>query len=504
MSVNPVRVRFAPSPTGYFHVGGARTALYNWLFAHNQGGAFVLRIEDTDRSRHQQEAEQDLLDSLRWLGLQWDEGPEVGGDYGPYYQSQRLDLYQAYAQRLLNEGHAYKCFCTRERLAEVREQQRAERREHVGYDRHCRSLSPEQVAAQEAAQEAAGLQPVIRIKAPLEGTTSFHDLLRGTTTVDNAAIEDIVLLKSDGYPTYHLANVVDDHLMEISHIMRGDEWLSTCPIHVILYDAFGWTPPAYVHLPIFLDPGGQGKMSKRKTVGPGGREYLVLVRDFRAAGYLPEALINFVARIGWSYDDHTELFTRQELVERFALDGLNVSSARFDYDKLDWMNGVYIRQAEVDDLATALLPVYAEAGLDADLETVRQVVPIIQERIKTLREAISWSGFIFQDQVALDPELLIGKKMDAAASLHALRRARDLVAGIDPFVTEALEQPLRDLVDELGLKAGPFFGILRGAVTGQRVSPPLFETIEIMGRERVLTQMDRGIEILERILVPGT
>lgn len=504
MSVNPVRVRFAPSPTGYFHVGGARTALYNWLFAHNQGGTFVLRIEDTDRSRHRQEAEQDLLDSLRWLGLQWDEGPEVGGDYGPYYQSQRLDLYHAYAQQLLDAGRAYKCFCTPERLAEVREQQRAERREHVGYDRHCRSLSPEQVAAQEAAQEAQGLRPVIRIKAPLEGETSFHDLLRGTTTVDHAVLEDIVLLKSDGYPTYHLGNVVDDHLMEISHIMRGDEWLSTCPIHVILYNAFGWTPPVYVHLPLFLDPGGKGKMSKRKTVGPGGREYLVLVRDFRAAGYLPEALVNFIARIGWSYDDHTELFTREELVERFALDGLSVSPARFDYDKLDWMNGVYIRQADADDLAAALLPVYAEAGLDADLETVRRIVPIIQERIKTLRDAISWSGFIFQEQITPDPDLLIGKNMDAAASLHALQRARALVAGIDPFVTEALEQPLRDLADELGLKAGPFFGILRGAVTGQRVSPPLFETMDIMGRERVLAQMDRGIEILERIQVPGT
>jgi glutamyl-tRNA synthetase len=337
---------------------------------------------------------------------------------------------------------------------------------------------------------------VIRIKAPLEGQTSFHDVLRGTTTVDNATLEDIVLLKSDGYPTYHLANVVDDRLMEISHIMRGDEWLSTCPIHVILYDAFGWTPPVYVHLPIFLDPGGKGKMSKRKTIGPGGREYLVLLRDFRAAGYLSEAIVNFIARIGWSYDDRTELFTRDELIERFSLDRLNVSPARFDYDKLEWMNGVYIRQAAVDDLAEALLPVYAEAGLQADLETVCQIVPIIQERIKTLRDALSWSGFIFQDEVDLDPKLLIGKKMDARSSLDALRRARDLVARIEPFSPECLEQPLRDLAGELEIKVGPLFGILRGAVTGQRVSPPLFETMSIMGRERVLEQMDRGIEIL--------
>jgi glutamyl-tRNA synthetase len=494
MSDNPVRVRFAPSPTGYFHVGGARTALYNWLYArHHEGGTFILRIEDTDRSRYQEEAERDLLDSLRWLGLQWDEGPEVGGDYGPYYSSQRLDLYQPHAQRLLDEGRAYKCFCSPERLAEVRERQRAEHREHVGYDRHCRDLTPAQVAE----REAEGIPPVIRIKAPLEGQTSFHDVLRGTTTVDNAAVEDIVLLKSDGYPTYHLANVVDDHLMEISHIMRGDEWLSTCPIHVILYDAFGWEPPIYVHLPIFLDPGGKGKMSKRKTVGPGGREYLVLVRDFRAAGYLPEALINYVARIGWSYDDHTELFTREELVDRFSLEGLSVSSASFDYDKLEWMNGVYIRQADTGDLAAALLPVYAEAGLDADPETVRQIVPIIQERIKTLRDAVPWSGFIFQEQIELEPALLIGKKMDAASSREALERARAVVAGVAPFTPAALEGPLRDLAEELGVKVGPLFGILRGAVTGQRVSPPLFETMAIMGRERVLAQMDVGIEILK-------
>jgi glutamyl-tRNA synthetase len=492
MSENPVRVRFAPSPTGYFHVGGARTALYNWLFARNQGGTFILRIEDTDRRRYQEEAEQDLLDSLRWLGLQWDEGPQIGGDYGPYHQSQRLDIYARYAQQLLDEGRAYKCFCSSERLAEVRERQRAEHQEHIGYDRHCRNLTPDQVAE----REAKGLRPVIRIKSPLEGQTSFHDVLRGTTTVDNTTLEDIVLLKSDGYPTYHLANVVDDHLMQISHIMRGDEWLSTCPIHVILYEAFGWTPPVYVHLPIILDPGGKGKMSKRKTMGPGGREYLVLVRDFRAAGYLPDALVNFIARIGWSYDDRTELFTREELVERFSLDGLNVSPARFDYDKLDWMNGVYIRQASIDDLAAQLLPVYTEAGLDADLQTVRQIAPIIQERIKTLHDALSWSGFIF-GEVEPAPKLLVGKKMDAASSLEALQRARTVVAEVDPFNEHTLEQPLRDLADALEIKVGPLFGILRGAVTGQRVSPPLFETMTIMGRKRVLAQMDKGIEILQ-------
>ena len=491
----PVRVRFAPSPTGYFHVGSARTALYNWLYARRHGGTFILRIEDTDRRRYQPEAEADILGSLRWLGLQWDEGPEVGGDYGPYYQSQRTALYQQYAQQLLDAGQAYKCFCTPQRLAEVRERQRAESAAHVGYDRHCRNLT----AAQIAEKEAAGERAVVRIKAPLTGQTSFTDVLRGTTTVENAVLEDIVLLKSDGFPTYHLANVVDDHLMEISHIMRGDEWLSTCPIHVILYHAFGWEIPVYAHLPIFLDPGGKGKMSKRKTKGPGGREYMVLVKDFIAAGYLPDALVNFVARLGWSYDDHTELFSRDELVERFDLDGVNVSPARFDYDKLEWMNGVYIRQADAGALAEQLLPVYAEAGLNADLETVRQIVPLIQERIKTLRDAVPWSGFIFAAEIEPQPKALIGKKMDAASSLDALQKARAVLAELEPFTCEALEAALRALAGELGLKVGPLFGILRGAVTGQRVSPPLFETMEIMGRARVLAQADRGIEILRTL-----
>jgi glutamyl-tRNA synthetase len=493
-------VRFAPSPTGFFHVGGARTALYNWLFAraHDQG-RFVLRIEDTDRTRYQPEAERDLLESLRWLGLDWDEGPEVGGEYGPYYQSQRLDLYHAYADQLLAAGYAYKCFCSAERLSTLREEQRARGSEHIGYDRHCRNLTADQVAE----REAAGLQSVLRLKAPLEGQTSFHDALRGTTTVENALLEDIVLIKSDGFPTYHMANVVDDHTMEISHIMRGDEWLASCPIHIILYDAFGWTPPVYVHLPLILDPGGHGKMSKRKTVGPGGREYPVLVRDFRAAGYLPDALVNFIARVGWSYDDHTEIFTRQELVSGFSFDGLNASPARFDYDKLDWMAGVYVREADVDDLAVHLLDTYRSAGLDADLDTVRQIAPLVQPRVKKLTDALPISSFFFADEIPIEPSLLIGKKMDAAASLDALQQARDQIAALEAFTPEGLEGPLRDLAAALEVKVGTLFGILRGAVTGQKVSPPLFETMVILGRKRTFHQIDRGIAILRAAVDAG-
>ncbi len=493
MTDQHVRVRFAPSPTGYLHVGGARTALYNWLFANSRHGTFILRIEDTDRTRYHQESEKDILDSLRWLGLQWDEGLEVGGDYGPYHQSQRTELYRRYANQLVDDGHAYRCFCSAERLAELREKHQAGGSKHTGYDRRCRELTPEQSAA----KQAQGQPYVIRIKAPLDGVTSFHDLLRGTTTVDNKMLEDIILLKSDGFPTYHLANVIDDHLMKISHIMRGDEWLSTCPIHVILYAAFGWPVPIYIHLPIFLDPGGKGKMSKRKTTGPDGKPYLVLVKDFRAAGYLPQALINFVARLGWSYDDHSELFSRQELLEKFSLERLNTSPAKFDYAKLEWMNSVYIRELDADDLARQLQPFYLDAGLDAPLETLRQIAPIVRERIKTLTDAVPLTDFIFQPDTLPDPRLLIGKKMDAAASLAALIQIRRAVDAAGELTHAALEQPLRDLAAEMGVKAGSIFGILRGAVTGRKVSPPLFETMAIMGRTRVLKRIDSAIHILE-------
>jgi glutamyl-tRNA synthetase len=494
MTDRPVRVRFAPSPTGYFHVGGARTALYNWLFAHHHGGKFVLRIEDTDRTRYQQEAEQDLLASLRWLGLDWDEGPEVGGEYGPYHQSQRLELYHRYTQLLLDRGYAYKCFCTPQRLEELREEQRKTHR-YAGYDRHCRDLTPQDVAA----KEAEGCSYVVRLKTPLEGETTFHDVLRGTTTVNNETLEDIILIKSDGFPTYHLANVVDDHLMEISHIMRGDEWLSSCPIHIILYDAFAWQPPVYVHLPLILDPAGKGKMSKRKTVGPGGREYLVLVRDFGEAGYLPEALVNFVARVGWSYDDRTELFTRDELIAKFSFEGLNASPARFDYDRLDWMNGVYIRELDPQDLAERLLPFYRNAGLQAPLKVVRQIVPLIQERIKKLTDAIPMSGFILADRIDIDPALLVDSRIDVATALSILQRARATIASAEPYLPETLEQPLRDLADALQIKAGSVFGVLRGAVTGQKVSPPLFETMAVLGRERVCAQIDQAMQVLKEM-----
>ena len=484
-----VRVRFAPSPTGYLHVGGARTALFNWLFARHHNGVFILRIEDTDRTRYQPEALESIMAGLRWLGLEWDEGPEVGGDYGPYFQSQRLDIYQEYARQLVESGHAYYCTCSPERLARVREEQRRRGEPDLGYDRHCRYLT----ARERADDEAQGIVPVVRLRVPLEGQSSFHDLLHGDTIVDNARLDDLVLLKSDGYPTYHLANVVDDHLMEISHIMRADEWLPSVPKHVLLYQAFGWEIPIYAHLPIILAPEARGKLSKRHGA--------VSVLEFRRQGYLPEALVNFLALVGWSYDDKTELFTRQELIDRFDLAGVSRSPAAFSYDKLEWMNGVYIRQLPQDALYERLIPFLAtglgieERELRARKET-REIVPLVQERLKRLTDALEFVDFFFVDPIHYEPSRLVGKKMTAAESLAALRRAREALAAVPDFQEETLERALRALVEELGVKTRQLFGIIRVAVTGKDVAPPLFGTLSVLGRGRVLERLDKALTML--------
>ncbi|MDH7487613.1 MAG: glutamate--tRNA ligase [Anaerolineae bacterium] len=494
-----VRVRMAPSPTGYLHVGGARTALFNWLFARRHGGKFILRIEDTDRTRYVPDALDDILAGLRWLGLDWDEGPEVGGDYGPYFQSQRLEMYRHYARQLVDEGHAYPCYCSPQRLARLRQEQRQGGESDIGYDRHCRHLS----ARERAAYEAQGIVPVVRLKVPLEGEVCFHDIVYGDICKDNASIRDPVLLKSDGWPTYHLANVIDDHHMAITHIMRGDEWLSSVPIHVHLYAAFGWEPPVYAHLPIILDPTGKGKMSKRKKMA-GGVEYPVFVREFRAAGYLPEAMFNFLAGIGWSYDPEVEIFTRQQAISRFALEDLNSSPAAFPFDKLEWMNGVYIRELPEEELYERLLPfVAADLGLsEGELRSrpeLRLFIPLIRERIKLLSEATPFIDFAFTDQVHVKPELLVGKNMTAAESLAALRAARAALAEMPTFDAEALEKRLRLLATELGLKTGQLFGILRLATTGKEVAPPLFGTLAILGRERVLARCQAAERLLETL-----
>jgi glutamyl-tRNA synthetase len=369
----------------------------------------------------------------------------------------------------------------------MRQEQRA-RGESIGYDRRCRHLT----AAQRAEHEGAGDAYVIRLAMPLEGTTSFVDLIRGEITVENHTQDDLILLKSDGLPTYHLANVVDDHLMEISHILRADEWIPTAPRHVQLYRAFGWQMPAIAHMPIILDPTGKGKISKRKKQ-VGSQVFYVLVHEFGEAGYLPQAMFNFLARIGWGPDAETEVFSQKEAVALFDLANVNPGPASPPYSKLEWLNGVYIRQLSVEELARQLYPVLQGAQLEVDPETLMAITPLIQERIKTLNDAIALTDFFFEDEIVIEsPQSLIGKKMDAAGSLAALRRARATLAGLPAFDVETIEDALRACADELGLKAGQLFGVIRVAVSGKKVAPPLFGTLAVLGRERILARMDEA------------
>jgi len=492
-----VRVRFAPSPTGPFHVGGARTLLLNWLFARREGGQFILRIEDTDRTRFQEEALQDMLASMHWLGLDWDEGPEVGGPHAPYFQSQRTSIYQEHAQRLVEAGNAYKCFCSKERLDAMRDDQQR-RGQASGYDRCCRDLTP----AEQAKQEARGIIPTIRLKVPITGETAFDDYLRGRISVQNSQLEDLILLKSDGFPTYHLAHLVDDHIMQISHVMRAEEWIPTTAYHILIYDAFGWTPPTFVHLPDILSPDGKGKMSKRKIVTADGREHPVAVREFREAGYLPEALFNFLALTGWSYDDKTELLTRQQIIEHFDLDHISRSGAKFGYDKLDWMNGQYIRMLDADDLATRMLPFLQNAGLPADLAVVRDIAPLIRERMVKLTDAPALIDFLFAEHLSYDAARLIQKGMTRAQAQRVLAESHQIIGSAASLDEAVIEPQLKAKADEMGLKARQFFGTLRIAATGREVSPPLLGTLAVMGREKTLARIARAQEMLAALDSP--
>jgi glutamyl-tRNA synthetase len=488
---SPVRVRYAPSPTGYFHVGGARTALFNYLFARHHEGSFIIRVEDTDRERYDPAAEADLLAGLRFLGLDWDEGPDVGGDFGPYKQSERLDIYRERLRQLLNGQHAYHCFCTRERLEQVRQQQQ-QAKTRVGYDGHCRRLDPNAAAR----RVEHGEQHVARLKVPLDGDIIAHDYIRGQMAFQNRLLQDIVLLKSDGFPTYHLANVVDDHLMAISHVLRGDEWVSSVPYHLHLYLAFGWEPPVLAHLPLILKPSGQGKMSKRPERLPDGRLVPVFVHEYRDQGFLPEALLNFMALAGWSFDDKTEIMSQAELIERFSLERVNPAPAAWNYDKLENFNGLYIRSLEVEDLVDRVLPFLERAGLQADRQTLLKIAPAIQERLKTLQDAVSWLDFLFVEALPpYDPASLIPKKLTVEETQDTLRGARQVLAET-PFEPEALEAALRGLAESSGLKAGQLFNPIRVAVCGKTVAPPLFSTLEAVGKEKTLRRIDAALEIL--------
>jgi glutamyl-tRNA synthetase len=480
MVENNIRVRFAPSPTGYPHLGNVRTALFNWVFARHNKGVFILRIEDTDVARKVEGATDVIVESLRWLGLDWDEGP--------YFQSQRLELYREAADRLLKQGNAYRCYCSPERLQSMREEQ-MKRKQPPGYDRFCRDLTPEACAE----KEAGGVVPVVRFKSPTHGQTSFNDLLRGQIVFENSTLDDFVLLKSDGYPTYHLANIVDDHFMEISHVLRADEWLSSTPRHVLLYGALGWNPPYFAHLPMILGQ-DRSKLSKRHGA--------TSISEYKEQGYLPEAMFNFLALLGWSLDDKTELLTQDEIVKNFSLDRISRTAAVFNKDKLEWMNGVYLRGLSLDEFTRRAMP-FLENGLPSNIKRpldagyIRRIMPMVQERARTLAEVPQLSDFFFTDELEYDAGLLLGKtgKDEAIGSLQASIAAMN---GVENWDATSLEAVFRPLAEELKLKTGVFFGLLRVAVTGRTAAPPLFQTMEVLGKERCLKRLKAALDKISR------
>jgi glutamyl-tRNA synthetase len=478
-SESSVRLRFAPSPTGYPHLGNIRTALFNWLFARHHGGKFILRIEDTDVARKVGGAVDVILDSLQWLGLNWDEGP--------YFQSQRLLIYHEIAYRLLEEGHAYLCYCSSERLEEMRKEQ-AKRKQPPKYDRHCRDLAQHE----RTRLETTGITPVIRFKTPLEGETTFYDLIHGPITFKHDALDDFVLLKSDSYPTYHLANIVDDHSMAISHVLRADEWLSSTPRHVLLYQSLNWQPPRFAHLPMILGP-DRAKLSKRHGA--------TTITEYQKQGYLPDAMINFLALLGWSLDDRTELLSREELIKHFSLERVGKAAAIFNKDKLEWMNGIYLRKLGLGEFVQQAMPF-----LDRDLPKsvkrplnnsyVSKVLTLIQERAKTLAEVPQLASFFFLDELQYDAGLLLSGKLDAKSATKAITVTSQRLEGISTWDATTLEGILRPLATELNLSTGEMFGLLRVAVTGYTAAPPLFQTMAVLGKGKCLRRFDTALQSL--------
>lgn len=493
MTLKPARTRIAPSPTGHMHLGTARVALYDYLLAKQTGGQFILRIEDTDIKRTVPGAEQEIIDGLRWLGLEYDEGPDIGGKYGPYRQTERREIYQHHAKLLVEKGHAYPCFCTPERLEKVRQEQ-MRRKENPRYDGTCRVLNPD-----EAAKRIAKGEPhIIRFKVPQEGVTVAHDHLRGDIVTENKQLNDQVLLKSDGLPTYHLAAMVDDHEMRITHVLRGSEWLGTFPLHVNIVRAFGWDEPVWIHLSVFLKPSGKGKMSKRDTAAALKDGYSIFIKDMQELGYIPEGVLNWCALMGWGVPED-DVMTLDQMIERFSIDHLTPSPAAVNFQKLDHFNATHIRLLTTEDLAARLKPYFTREGLRVDDSALLKIIPLIRERLVTLDDCIPFGAFFFKEDVIPNPEDLIAKGLDAKQSAQIARRAYQILEAQPDFSHERCEPPMRAYVEESGFTPNQVFGILRIAVTGQKVSPPLFESMEIIGREKSLRRLKNAIEILSGI-----
>jgi len=493
LSTKPVRTRFAPSPTGRMHIGNARSALYPFLLARRLGGKFILRIEDTDQKRYEPGAEQELINGLHWLGLNYDEGPDIGGPHGPYRQTERRAMYHEHAWKLVEMGNAFPCFCTSERLAEVRQEQ-LKNKHNPRYDGLCRTLNPEDARK----RVEAGEKYVIRFKMPKEGSITTTDLLRGPITTENSALDDTVLLKSDGLPTYHLAAMVDDHEMQITHVIRGSEWLPSMPLHTHVIRAFGWDEPVFAHLSVFLKPSGKGKMSKRDRADAMKDGHSIFLGDMKDLGYTPEGVLNWIALMGWGVAED-DVMTLDQMIARFGIDHLTPSPAAINFQKLDHFNATHIRLFTTEDLAARIKPYFTREGLNINDEVLLKIIPLIRERLVTLDDCISFGGFFFNDEVTPAPEDLVAKGLDAKQSAEVARRAYQIIAAQPTISHEACEPPLRAYVEESGLNANQVFGILRVATTGQKVSPPLFESMEIIGRDKCLQRIQNAIGVLEKI-----
>jgi glutamyl-tRNA synthetase len=478
-STRPVRVRIAPSPTGDPHVGTAYIALFNYAFARQQGGQFVLRIEDTDQTRSRADSAQMIFEALRWVGLSWDEGPDVGGPYGPYRQSERAEIYRKHADILLERGTAYRCFCTPERLAQLNAEQEAAKAERKGYDRRCRDLPADVIRK----NHAEGLACTIRLKVPLGGAIAFTDKLRGAIEFEAAQIDDQILLKSDGLPTYHLANVVDDQLMKITHVIRAEEWIPSTPKHVLLYQAFGWEPPEFIHMPLLRNK-DKSKISKRKNP--------VSINYYRDIGILPHAMLNFLGLMGWSFGNDREKFTLAEMIEVFSWDRISLGGPVFDLEKLVWLNEKYIHELDTDQLIDAF------GAWRNNRDFLRKLLPLVHKRIKKLDEIVPQIDYFFSgdlDYAAVLAEMTIPEvaSADVARGVETYVERFEAREGFDAAM---LEQEARAWCEALGWKSKHAFMLLRLAVTARKASPPLFDTMAVLGKEITRRRLRRAAEAI--------
>jgi len=476
--VSDIRVRFAPSPTGFVHVGSLRTALYNYLFAKHHDGKFVLRVEDTDRARYTEGAVENLLKTLKWSGLSYDEGPEIEGDFGPYFQSDRLNIYHDHVEKLISKNYAYPCFCSEERLEKMRDEQ-IRKKLTPKYDEHCRHIPEDELIKRRKSENH-----VIRLKVPSEGTTKVSDIIRGEVEFQNEMIDDQVLLKSDGFPTYHLANVVDDHLMEITHVIRGEEWLISTPKHILLYEYFGWTIPRFAHLPLLLNP-DRSKLSKRQGD--------VAVEDYMKKGYLPEALLNFVALLGWNRGDDEEIFSLEDLIADFTLERVNKSGAVFNIEKLNWMNGNYIRKLPQEKYLAIALETMKNNSIDAgDKKTNEQIALAIRNSLETVND-IKERSKLFLSDGPIDYSESALEWIKTGSSKQVFKSMITEIEKIPEITLDNFKTVMNNVQKNTGLKGKEIWMPVRSALTGLTAGPELPQVIQIFGKVKILKLLEQAV-----------